>query len=181
MTHKSFDPRRLDVERLARQGASIEGRWPLAGLARLSESVVPDASAPELGWSARGELVSRPGQPDEIWLALRAQGEMALVCQRCLQPLRQPLAVDRRIRFVRGEDQAARLDGELEDDVLALGRSLDLCELVEDELLLALPLVPRHDICPAGAVAAATPTDEPASEPSPFAVLQTLLGDKPRG
>ena len=47
------------------------------------------------------------------------------------------------VAFVRGEDAAAELDAESDFDVLTLTRSLDLRELVEDELLLALPLVPR--------------------------------------
>ena len=59
-----------------------------------------------------------------------------------------PLGVDRRLFFVAGEDAAAALDTESDDDVLALEPFLDLRGLVEDELLLALPLVPRHEVCP---------------------------------
>ena len=56
--------------------------------------------------------------------------------------------VERRIRFVDGEDAGGALDADSDDDVLALTPALDLHELVEDELLLALPLVPRHEVCP---------------------------------
>mgnify|MGYP003353005379 CR=1 FL=1 len=75
------------------------------------------------------------------------------------------------------EQQAAELDAELEDDVLSLERSIDLRELVEDELLLALPLVPRHAECPEPLP---LPDDEaPADvpeQPRPFAALAALKG-----
>ena len=72
-----------------------------------------------------------------------------------------------------GEDAAAQLDAASDDDVLALTRALDLRELIEDELLLGLPIVPRHDVCPAPLT---PPTDMLVDEPesNPFAVLAGL-------
>ena len=64
------------------------------------------------------------------------------------------------------------MDAESEDDVLAISRSLDVPELLEDELLLALPLVPRHEVCPEP-----LPVPEEAPEekaPHPFAALAAL-------
>ena len=58
------------------------------------------------------------------------------------------LHIEKALRFVHGEDAAAELDADSDDDVLASSRSLDLRALIEDELLLALPLVPRHEACP---------------------------------
>lgn len=176
---KSFDPLRLDVALLARQAGELEGSWPLASLPRLAEAVVEDGPAKPVSWSARGEAVSRPGHTEELWLALRAEAEVHLACQRCLQPMAHRIEVDTRIRFVNGEDAAARLDAEIEEDVLALTRSLDLRELVEDELLLALPIVPRHDACPDrphGSPGAGDMAGEPAAPAkNPFAVLRQLL------
>jgi uncharacterized protein len=85
-----------------------------------------------------------------------------------------PLQVDRRLFFVEGEDAAAALDTDSEDDVLTLEPAIDLRALIEDELLLALPLVPRHEVCPEplplqGEEAA------PAAE-HPFAALAALKG-----
>jgi len=98
-----------------------------------------------------------------------------LECQRCLQPMRLPLHAERRIFFVDGEDEAAVLDAETEDDVLALQRALDLPALIEDELLLALPLVPRHEVCP-DPLPRAFVDDDSAVAPAdnPFAVLAAL-------
>jgi uncharacterized protein len=84
------------------------------------------------------------------------------------------IVAQRSFLFVHGENTAAELDNDSEDDVLALTRSLDLVELIEDELLLALPLVPRHETCPQPLLAGepeALADDEP---PHPFAALAAL-------
>ena len=100
-----------------------------------------------------------------------------LVCQRCLGPVEAVLDADRSFLFVAGEDAAAALDADSEDDVLALTRSLDLRELVEDELLLALPLVPRHEECPEP-LEVPPDADAPVEEKkNPFAVLAALKRD----
>ncbi len=95
--------------------------------------------------------------------------------------MRLALEAERRIFFVEGEEAAAALDAENEDDVLALAPALDLKELVEDELLLALPLVPRHEVCPEP-LPRALVEDDPAGEPAdhPFAALAALKqGSRP--
>jgi uncharacterized protein len=103
---------------------------------------------------------------------------MPLECQRCLQPVDEYLDIARSFLFVHGEDAAAQLDADGEDDVLALTRSLDLRELLEDELLLSLPLVPRHEVCPQPLVAPidASPLEE---KPNPFAALASLKRSTP--
>jgi uncharacterized protein len=177
MRARSFDPLRLDVEAFARDGTPLAGQWPIDAFERLRDAQMPGGEAPQpVGWTARGERQQpRVGEP-ELWLHLQASTRLALQCQRCLQPVDTPLQVDRRIRFVRGEEEAATLDADVDDDVLALTRSLDLRELVEDELLLALPLVPRHEQCP---TPLPTPAGEPIEDdarPNPFAVLAGLRG-----
>lgn len=168
-----FDPQRLDVEPFAREGGHLEGRWPLAELQRLSAA--PAGSPPDVVWQVEGASRARSVGDDELWLQLRAEATVSLPCQRCLAPVQLPLAIDRRFRFVRDEAAAEALDAELDDDVLALSRALDLRTLVEDELLLALPLVPRHERCPDGALAWA-PDEAPAvaAADSPFAALAAL-------
>ena len=144
------DPLRLDMAAFAAEGAVLAGQWAGADLGRLAESQSPPQDGPlaDVAWQAQGERRTLPAGEPEVWLALKATAPVWLTCQRCLQPLALTLTLDRRLRFVVGESQAEAMDAELEDDVLALPRWLDLRELVEDELLLALPLVPRHDSCP---------------------------------
>lgn len=179
MKARDFQPGHLDVAAFAQDGAELTGRWPLAALPRLAASLHPEAAPvaqDEVRWTARGERRQGPGLEKQVWLHLGAQARLALECQRCLRPLDTPIEVERSFRFVAGEDQAAALDAESDDDVLALTRSLDLQTLLEDELLLALPLVPRHGTCPqplpmsAGQVDADA-ADEPAS---PFDALRAL-------
>lgn len=170
MKSQTTDPLKLDVQALAEQGASLAGTWPLAELPRLADSVLQ--STP-VAWALQGELRAVAGAAPEIWLGLAAETEVALTCQRCLEPVSEHLAVDRWLRFVPGgEDVAAALDAELEDDVLPLRPRMDARELVEDELLLALPLVPRHAVCPQ-ALPASTDDVAPATQ-RPFEALASL-------
>lgn len=175
---RAVDPRRLDIAQAARDTLQLEGQWPLDSFERLREGDA--APGGEVRWSAQAGQRPVAGGEAEIRLSLQAQAELQRTCQRCLAPVRLPLDVSRRYLFVRGEDRAAELDAEAEDeDVLELTRSLDLHALVEDELLLALPLVPRHELCPEPLRAPDGPQAE-AERPNPFAALVALRRGPPR-
>lgn len=177
----SFEPRQLNVAALAKAQARIEGEVPLSALPRLAASVADEATVPAI-WSAQGSYREPAGRDVEIRLHLTASMQVPLTCQRCLERLWHTLAVDRTLRFVPTEAQAEALDEVSEDeDVLVLPRKLDLPELVEDELILALPIVPRHDICPTDLLAHQDPpldesehAAESAEAPHPFAALAAL-------
>ena len=67
-----------------------------------------------------------------------------------------------------------------EEDLLAISREFDLRELIEDELLMALPVVPRHDECPTAVHLASSDDDfeeASAEKPNPFAALAALRKD----
>jgi uncharacterized protein len=182
MSSRDFDPFRLDVAAFAKAAGELEGHWPLPQFDRLTESAVAEAlpsDAGQMSWSARGELRAMRGGETQVWLHIAASTELPLECQRCLKPVHVALAIERSFLFVHGEDAAAQLDTDSEDDVLALTRALDLRELLEDELLLALPLVPRHEVCPSPLLA---PTDDETpvdDKPNPFAALATLKRGRP--
>lgn len=184
MNKRAIDPRRLDVAALAKQAQSVAGEWALDTLPRLAqcEAAPPDHVSQPVAWSVQGESRPVAGGAAQIWLHLRASTQLWLACQRCLQPMRTSLSIERAILFVPGEDKAEALDAEIEDDVLALPAALDLRALIEDELILALPLVPRHDACPlpAGLPAAEQGAEQPA-RPNPFAPLAALKAGRPRG
>ena len=177
MSLRDFDPFRLDVTAFAKAAGELEGRWPLLQFDRLTDSAVADAlpaAAGEVAWRARGEARATRGGETQVWLHMAATTDVPLECQRCLKAVDVPLAIERSFLFVHGEDAAAQLDTDSEDDVLALTRALDLRELIEDELLLALPIVPRHEICP---VPLAAPVDDEQvveDKPNPFAALAGL-------
>lgn len=187
MNKRLLDPRRLDVCAAAESAAELSGQWPLAQLTRLAEMWHPEGRSGSgdhaAHWNARGERRVGAGGPPQIWLHLKARADCILVCQRCLQPVAAAVDAQRSFLFVAGEAAAAELDAQCEDDVLALTRDLDLRELVEDELLLSLPLVPRHDHCPQPLLppeGAAIADPQPGS-PHPFAALAALKGRADKG
>jgi uncharacterized protein len=182
MRDHHFNPRKLDVEAFAAQAARLEGEWPAHSLSRLADAAAPETPAadwPLIRWALTGEKREPRRSEVQIWLHLEATASVALTCQRCLQPVQEALNLSRWFQFVRDEDEAAALDVDSEDDVLALSRSFDAIELIEDELLLSLPLVPRHEVCPQPLP---QPVDDlPASDadgeeerPHPFAALAAL-------
>lgn len=171
-------PLAIDVRVICREAARVEGSQALATLKRLAGSLhgAPDTAAT---WSVQGSLRRVTGGEPEHWVHLQAQAMVPLQCQRCLQTYAQELRVDRRFLFVAQESLAERLDETLEDDVLVMPVRLDLAELLEDELILALPLVPRHEgACPQPLPMRTGELEEDAA-PNPFAALAALRG-RPR-
>ena len=174
--NRPLDPRKLDVRAFAAAGAELSGDTAQADLPRLAASLLAlaDTVPPPVYWQAQGELRPVSGGNPVVALHLQARTTVLLQCQRCLQPLHEPIEIDRRFRFADDEEEAARLDEENEDeDVLVANRSFNLLGLVEDELILALPIVPRHAECPQPLLPAAA--DEAAeTAPNPFAALAAL-------
>ncbi len=82
------------------------------------------------------------------WLQLDVAGEPVLCCQRCLGGVKFPLAIKSRLQLIApGEDWP---DDDLEDDsadAIAAEGELNVLSLIEDEVLLALPIAPRHEHC----------------------------------
>lgn len=179
---KEFVAARLDVKAFAQAAASLSGQDALQDYPRLIAELNGSPAGLQVIWSARGEVRAVAGGAEQVWLHLHAQTRLPLTCQRCLEAVMVGVEVDRPFHFVADEDQAAALDDESEEDVLVLDRAFDLPSLVEDELLMALPLVPRHEQCPSEPrLAASDPGFEAESEakPHPFAVLARLRGGKP--
>lgn len=176
MKARNFDALHLPVEAFAQADGELQGAWPLSELPRLSEMAHAEARpAPDdvVRWQIRGERRAAQRGGAQTWLHLDARCTLSLVCQRCLGPVAADVHAERSFLFAPDEATAATLDAELEDDVLALTRSLDVRELAEDELLLALPLVPRHEVCPQPLPVPSA--DEVADErPNPFAALAAL-------
>ena len=101
---------------------------------------------------------------------------MPLTCQRCLHPVPTELLIEQDFRFVADEATALAEDDASEEDLLVLEDSFNLQALIEDELLMSLPLVPMHPACLSEQ--APTSKEEAAilaeAKPNPFAVLATL-------
>ncbi|HEX4508929.1 MAG TPA: YceD family protein [Burkholderiaceae bacterium] len=196
MPTRALDPLRLDVASFGAEASVLEGAFGIAELPRLAASecspdegvtdragdlvawpVGPGAPERRVEWRIEGAQVPAAGALPETWLGLGARATALLACQRCLRPVAWPVEVDRRFRFVAGEEAAARLDEEIEDEVLALQPALDLRALLEDEMLLALPLVPRHDHCPEPLARSYGEDELDEAAEHPFAKLALLRKD----
>jgi uncharacterized protein len=127
----------LDIGPLADGRAEIEFSIPLQEFPR----VLPLLAAPD--GQAHGRVsFAREGRIAVAEVTVAA--EVTLLCQRCLAPLKWPLVGRGRAALVATAAAAEGLPGTLET-VLAPEYRISLRDLVEEELLLALPLVPRHE------------------------------------
>jgi uncharacterized protein len=161
----------------AAQGRIDERAVPLAGFARLVEEAVTDVGDAQVHVvliAQERDASKGAGEPiaKQVWLRIEAQTYVPLTCQRCLSPVATELVVAQDLRFVSSEDQAAFEDEEAEEDVLALELVLDVQALIEDELIMAMPVVPMHSDCQPEGWQASEPLTE--DKPNPFAGLATL-------
>jgi len=174
---KKMDPQHLDLQSFAREALNLSGAAALADWPRLAlEQFGSEPAAGIVHWHLQGRAVAQAGAADQIWLDLRATVQLPMQCQRCLTTVVEDVCAERSFRFVADEATAAALDDASEEDILVLSRDFDALALVEDELILALPLVPLHELCPEVLpTSVADPEFEAASErPNPFGVLAGL-------
>jgi len=179
---REFSPARLDVRAFAEANANLSGESALAAFPRLADEAVAPGDADAVSWSATGEARQDAAGASEPWLHLSAQAAITLTCQRCLAPVVEYLEADRWFRFVANEDLAAAEDELAEEDVLAISREFDLTALIEDELLMDIPITPRHEVCPLPVTLSAQDPDFEAAQKEtskPFAVLEALRPKKP--
>lgn len=153
----------IDSLDFARQGGKLAGCVAVAQLGRLADLLADQGGS--LGFELHGER----DDEGKSCLNLRVTGGLNLRCQRCLSPLPYAVAIDSRLMLVAPGEQWP--DEELADDgtdAIEASRELAVLPLVEEEVLLDLPVVPRHEIC---GLPAASETEH---RPSPFAVLAKL-------
>ena len=179
---KDYSPDRLDVKAFVQAGTHLKGHDSLLKYERLvqeAQGIHPDLY---VDWQVQGELRAVDSPAPESWLHRTAQAMQPLLCQRCLMPVDVPLEVDRWFRFVADEATAEALDDEVEEDLLAMSREFDLRGLIEDELLMSLPVVPLHDECPVSVTMESSSEEfdaAAAEKPNPFAALAALKASKP--
>ncbi|MEW6467195.1 MAG: YceD family protein [Pseudomonadota bacterium] len=126
----------LDVRALIRQGITLKGEVQVAELLRLRDTVLQDAPV-RFSFSF--------GKSDEGLAVVtgKVRGTVELTCQRCLEPVPIEVDADVALGVVDSEVEAKRLPPDL--DPLVLGEDpVRLVDLIEDEVLLALPVVPMH-------------------------------------
>lgn len=172
------------MKAFAQEGVALAETTPLQNLERLSEETQGLTVDSSVQWRAIGELRPRAGADDEVWLHVEARATVPLTCQRCMGVVETPLEVDQWYRFVANEDIAMAEDDQAEEDLLVMESQFNLLAVLEDELLMALPLVPMHETCPvapklqAGEAEELGAPDGHGGKPNPFAVLAQLKNKK---
>jgi uncharacterized protein len=157
----------VDAFEFCRLKERREGRVVVADFVRLSAECADQSGI--LEWSVEGG-VSALGHSQ---LILSVSGVVQLVCQRCLTSF--PFDITSQSTLVvakddQSADEIEELVGDDAVDVVVLGKSVDLLTLIEDEALLAIPLSPKHDVCPDLAVKDVLE----AAKGSPFSALKNL-------
>lgn len=159
----------IDSLEFAEKSLQIHGRIALLDLERLSDPLFSRDGA--LEYSLTGKI-NAFGKPQ---LDLRVTGVLQLVCQRCLQPM--PFALDALSHLVLVADEAAvplDADDQDETDYILADQHQPVAALIEDEVLLSLPLAPAHD-----SDACAAPLNRAQEQKeSPFKILQGLKGKR---
>lgn len=167
MSHQPAHQPVIDGFEFALAGAKQQGVWPLGEFARLRDVLASDTGEVRYEISGVRDERGRPG------LRLKVSGTLQLRCQRCLEPMPLQVQTDETLVLAAtlAEIHAEPARADAPDRVVA-GREMALRELVEDELILAVPYAPRHESCSTAAAA------DGAGKASPFAALRGLIGNK---
>ena len=120
--------------------AALETRG-VVGMERLPRLAQLECSTEGLEYHLRGGRAGN-GKP---CLRLSVRGSVKQPCQRCLDPIQIPIAIDAELQLAENLREISEADDEI-DRVLA-SRHMDIAWLVEDEVILALPMAPRHENC----------------------------------
>lgn len=161
----------IDTAVFTRNGQTIQAQSPISDFVRALEGL-PAQHDQLLQWSIQG-LTDRAGQS---FLRVQLKGSVVLNCQRCLKDFDYAIQADTTVLVVEDE---AELDIDIDDpdtpERILASRQLNALELIEDELILSLPYVPRHTECPDLPEALQHQSEEAEDEkPNPFAVLSQL-------
>lgn len=161
-------PHLIEPAKWADREARLDAVVPLQRFGRLLEGALASSGEVRIGLAFSRDARGLPHLAGEL------ETRLTLTCQRCLEAVEMPVAAPVDVYLLSDEALAERL-GEEEDYVVFADGQLDLPELLEDELILALPLVARHEDCePQATLSDPEPVAEPAKKENPFHVLAAL-------
>lgn len=117
-------------------GESLHGDVRVENLARLQDLLFSNSGTLEYA------LTGRRDEDGKLFLTCAIKGVLQLRCQRCLGALAYPVKLDSELELVEGDPDLAA-EGDLADAIKA-DPNLDVLALIEDEVLLDLPMAPMH-------------------------------------
>jgi len=161
-------PQRISIGSVFPGGAELQGDVAIDALPRLRELTEPPRA--DIGAVLRLADEGHAGR----WLRGSLSAAPVLRCQRCDAPFALPLDLRFELRLVRSDEEEARLIEDC-DPLRVDGEELNLHGVVEDELLLALPMLPRCPTCEAALANAPAADVEAERSARPFANLREQL------
>jgi uncharacterized protein len=170
-------PQSVDPWRLAGQGGVISGEVALEGLQRVADLLQQPSG------NAVFEFRFTKDANGRVLIDGFVRAEMAIQCQRCMEVMRLPVDASPQLAVIEAVAEADRIP-EACDPVLAEAGSLSIVDLIEDELLLAIPQVPMHEkrACKIDLASVGDPPadrlENEAKTDNPFAVLSALRTEK---
>lgn len=127
----------IDPWRAAEGGRRIAGTIPLARLKRLGPLLASSEG------EARFEMQFGFDEQRRVTVSVHVSSPLSLTCQRSLEPYVELISQNSVLQVIGSEAEQALLSGE-EEYILAEEGRLAVADIIEDELLLAIPQVPRN-------------------------------------
>ncbi|HEY5682876.1 MAG TPA: YceD family protein [Sulfuricaulis sp.] len=158
-------PENIDPILLAERGAHLTGTLPLKSMPRMAQGSLAGSG------DIIVDLSFKRSEGEKIFLMHGTlHVHLRVACQRCLEAMDLELEASPSVILLKAGERLAESEGDV--DILVVDKPLSLSSLVEDELLLAMPMVPMHDLdrCPAKSYVARV-SDIGEKEKNPFAVL----------
>lgn len=162
-------PAVLDVWRMVAAKRYFEGSFPLAAFTRLKSSLTDTEGEVRFSLEFGRDSMNQP------FVEVRADTELPLQCQRTLERFLQPVKVVQQLGLISSEAQEDALPEGMEPLLVADNAELRPIDLVEDELILALPVVP---INPESTLPDAVWPEDEDDKPNPFSALAALKDHK---
>lgn len=167
---EKFIPEHIDPFRFAEQSLALDGIVRVSDMHRISPNVIPgkDTVAVSLQFGIDEQGIN--------FLKGRLQTRLTLQCQRCMEPYSYEIMSNFVLGIVKTLDEANALPEHYEPAIAAEG-DLALRELIEDEIILNLPIIPRHEpeICKVKLPLQDSGWEQGEGE-NPFHVLKSLKG-----
>ncbi len=163
-------PTTLDVRKAAVRGVTVSGCLEASRMERLLPALASQEARVE------ATLTFFRDEENRSCVTVNLSADVALICQRCLKPMRVSLQGEHQLGIVGDDDQARQLPARLEPLVVE-GETCDLWSVVEDELILSLPIVSYHDSGDCKQILddyQAEPATSDTTGENPFSVLEQL-------
>lgn len=162
-----LDPNLIDPEVFAAEKQNLQGSFLLEELdERVRSHEYPADKQTKVSFTLQGGR----DRLQRLFLDLTVKADMPLFCQRCIKPM--PFELNESSRIVLFADEARLDEAMLSDEELegmVISPTLNVQELVEDQILMALPFSPRHEDCDNVSLEHVN-----QDKPNPFAVLKNL-------